>query len=117
MPFGLSRDIVRYGDGISEVVSEMGGNVSIDTLANITTESTITQGEYTLKAIATSNKEGETCTKFVLINSVMGEEIELDRTLKEGESFEIDNKVRIFMHNEKLHIRIKSPLIGELIVE
>ena len=114
---GTIRHVVRYKGDVTEAISDIGGNVELDENGTVTTTVESPKGEYILKAIATTNNEGKTQTRFVLIHTLTNEQVELDNTLRGDMTFEVNNKVNIFRLNGKIHIKIRSFIPNDLVIE
>ena len=94
-----------------------GSKVEVDTSGNVETSSEVVKGGYIYKAVARSNSNGQTITKFIRINISTGNEDEVSNTMKDSTPYEAGNQVSIDDINGTIYISTQAPLNGNLEVE
>jgi len=92
-------------------------NVKEDESGNVETTSEVTQGGFVYKAVATTNPQGETTTKFIRIDLSTGEQDNLDKTTSDATPYPAGNDVEISQINGVLYIKTTTPLDGQIIIE
>ena len=88
-----------------------------DTNGNVETSSEIISGNTMIKAVATTNTDGTTATRFIKVDLTTGEEEALDSTLSATTPYKAGNKVEILDMNGSVNIKTTTSLTDELIVE
>jgi len=92
-------------------------NTSIDTNGTVETQARVVREGFIFKAVVTTNKEDKSKTKFVKLNLATGEEIDLDHTLRNDMLFEEGSIIEILLINGTLHIKTKTLMNGDLVIE
>lgn len=92
-------------------------SVKSDESGNVETTAEVKKDGYVYKAIVSTNKEGETTTKFVRVDLSTGEQDNVDNTVSSSTPFQAGNEVEISEIDGNLYIKTTTPLDGSLEIE
>ena len=87
------------------------GEVQIETTASVL------KGDWLIKAIAISDENGNTHTKFTQVNTLTAQEKDIDNTLSSTTPYAPGNKVEIADVNNTLYIKTTTKIEDDLIIE
>ncbi|MFK2823126.1 immunoglobulin-like domain-containing protein [Arcobacter sp. YIC-80] len=94
-----------------------GSSVKSDKDGNVETTSEVKKDGFIYKAVVTTNKEGQTMTKFVRVDLSSGEQNNVDNTVSPNTPFEVGSEVEISEIDGSLYIKTTTPLDGSLEIE
>ncbi|MGA1940680.1 immunoglobulin-like domain-containing protein [Arcobacter sp. YIC-310] len=94
-----------------------GSSVKSDKDGNVETTSEVKKDGFIYKAVVTTNKEGQTMTKFVRVDLSSGEQNNIDNTVSPNTPFQAGNEVEISEIDGSLYIKTTTPLDGSLEIE
>jgi hypothetical protein len=104
---------------VSKAVAKIpGSKVLAKDTGEVETTSQIQKDGFIIKAIALTNKDGTTKTKFVKINLTTGEQSNVANTLSDDTPYEAGNEIEISDIENIIYIRATAPLGDDnLVVE
>jgi len=115
---GTIEHSVAYLDKTTQATTLIeDANTSIDTNGTVETQARVVREDFIFKAVVTTNKEGKSKTKFIKLNLATGEEIDLDHTLRNDMLFEEGSIIEILLIDGTIHIKTKTLLDRDLVIE
>gem|GEM_PF-3345403 len=94
-----------------------GSKVEVDDKGNVETSSEILKDGFMIRAIAASDENGKTKTRFEKVNLATGESDVFDNTMSQSTPYSAGNKVEIIDDNGTVYIKTNAPISDNLIVE
>lgn len=99
-----------------------GASTTVTTEGKVVTEAKVIKtddnGEkFEIRAVAETNEDGTTKTRFERVNLTTGEAQELDNTVNENTPFEEGNEVEVEEIGTDLQIKVRSKVSKEIVIE
>ncbi|NEW61378.1 Ig-like domain-containing protein [Sulfurovum sp. bin170] len=112
---GSVKQEIRTKNGVTVTTSAIpGSKVEIDKEGNVQTTSTVEKNGVIYKAVATTDADGKTQTKFVQIDVATGEEKEIKSTKT---PYSAGSTTEIMELNDLIYIKTTTPLDGALVID
>jgi hypothetical protein len=113
----VSHVLTRNGVSSQASTTIKNSSVNIKNDGSVETDSTVTIGGYIFRAVAVTDSNNETITKFIKTNVATGVEETLDPTLNTSSKYQEGANVTIYESNGQVIIQTEAPLSGSIVIE